>query len=107
MQKRKLGKSGIEIPSLVFGSNIFGWTVNESGSFKILDEIVESGLNFIDTADTYSRWAPGNKGGESEIIIGKWMKERHARSKLIIATKVGMEMASDRKGLSKAHIMRS
>ncbi|RYZ48094.1 MAG: aldo/keto reductase, partial [Proteobacteria bacterium] len=76
MQKRKLGQSGIEVPPLAFGGNIFGWTVDEAKSFKLLDAIVESGLNFIDTADGYSRWVPGNKGGESEVIIGRWMKER-------------------------------
>ena len=107
MEKRKLGQSGIEVPPLTFGGNIFGWTVNENESFKLLDAIVESGLNFIDTADVYSKWVPGNKGGESEAILGKWMKARKLRERVVIATKVGMEMGPDRKGLKKAYILKS
>lgn len=107
MEKRKLGQSGIEVLPLTFGGNIFGWTVNENESFKLLDAIVESGLNFIDTADVYSKWVPGNKGGESEAILGKWMKARKLRERVVIATKVGMEMGPDRKGLKKAYILKS
>jgi aryl-alcohol dehydrogenase-like predicted oxidoreductase len=105
MQKRKLGKSGLEIAPLMFGGNVFGWTIDEATSFKILDAFVGAGFDAIDTADVYSKWVPGNKGGESEIIIGKWMKARGNRSKLIIASKVGMEMPGLGQGLSKAYIM--
>lgn len=104
MHKRQLGKTGIEVAPLCFGGNVFGWTIDEKTSFKILDSFVESGFNFIDTADVYSRWVPGNKGGESETIIGNWMKERKSRDKVVIATKVGMELAPDKKGLKAAYI---
>ena len=105
MQKRKLGKSGLEIAPLMFGGNVFGWTIDEATSFKILDAFVGAGFDAIDTADVYSKWVPGNKGGESEIIIGKWTKARGNRSKLVIASKVGMEMPGLGQGLSKAYIM--
>jgi aryl-alcohol dehydrogenase-like predicted oxidoreductase len=105
MQKRKLGKSGLEIAPLMFGGNVFGWTIDEATSFKILDAFVDAGFDAIDTADVYSKWVPGNKGGESEVIIGKWMKARGNRSKLVIASKVGMEMPGIGQGLSKAYIM--
>ena len=107
MKKRKLGNSGLEVSPLCFGGNIFGWTVDEPTSFTLLDAFVSSGFEFIDTADMYSRWAPGNQGGESETIIGKWLKQSGNRNKVIVATKVGMEMGPDRKGLSKAYILRS
>jgi aryl-alcohol dehydrogenase-like predicted oxidoreductase len=106
VQKRILGKSGLEVSPLAFGGNVFGWTVDEATSFELLDAFVSHGFNLIDTADTYSRWAPGNRGGESETIIGKWLKQRGARAKVVIATKVGMEMAPDKKGLSKAYVLR-
>ena len=92
MQKRKLGKSGLEIAPLMFGGNVFGWTADEAMSFKLLDGFVGAGLNAIDTADVYSKWVPGHKGGESETIIGNWLKARGGRDKVVIATKVGMEM---------------
>lgn len=104
MQKRKLGRSGLEVSSLAFGGNVFGWTADEATSFKLLDRFVGEGFNFVDTADMYSKWVPGNKGGESETIIGKWLKKSGKREKVVIATKVGMEMAPDRKGLSPAYI---
>jgi aryl-alcohol dehydrogenase-like predicted oxidoreductase len=107
MQKRKLGRSGLEVSSLAFGGNVFGWTADEPASMRLLDRFVDEGFNFIDTADTYSRWAPGNKGGESETIIGKWLKKSGKRDKVVIATKVGMEMAPDKKGLSPAYIQRA
>ncbi len=107
MEKRTLGNSGLKVFPLAFGGNVFGWTVDEKTSFTLLDAFVASGLNFIDTADTYSRWVPGNKGGESESIIGKWLKRRGKREKVIIATKVGMEMGPKRKGLSKRYILRA
>ena len=106
MKKRKLGKSGLEVAPFALGGNVFGWTADEATSFKILDAFVAHGFNLIDTADTYSRWVPGNHGGESETIIGKWLKQRGARSKVVIATKVGMEMGPDKKGLSKTYILR-
>ena len=107
MDKRKLGKSGLEIAPLVFGGNVFGWTVDEKGSFALLDGFLDAGFNCIDTADVYSKWKPGNKGGESETIIGNWFKARGNRGKVILASKCGMEMAPDKKGLSKAYIVRA
>lgn len=107
MDKRKLGRTGLEIAPLVFGGNVFGWTIDKATSFKLLDAFVGSGFNAIDTADMYSRWVPEHKGGESEIIIGEWMKRSANRSKVIIATKVGMDMGEGNKGLSRAHILRS
>ncbi len=107
MQKRKLGRSGLEIAPLIFGGNVFGWTVDEKASFTLLDAFLDAGFDCVDTADVYSRWAPGNKGGESETIIGNWVKARGNRDKVIIATKCGLEMAPDKKGLSKAYIMRA
>lgn len=105
MEKRELGKSGLKVRPWMFGGNIFGWTVDEKTSFQILDAFMDSGFDFIDTADVYSAWIPGNRGGESETIIGKWFKARGNRSKVILATKVGMEMAPDKKGLSKKYIL--
>lgn len=107
MQKRKLGKSNLEIAPLVFGGNVFGWTVDEQGSFKLLDAFLDAGFNCVDTADVYSKWKSGNKGGESETIIGNWFKARGNRDKVILATKCGLEMAPDKKGLSKAYIVRA
>jgi aryl-alcohol dehydrogenase-like predicted oxidoreductase len=105
MQKRKLGNSGLEVSPICFGGNVFGWTADEATSFRLLDAFVAAGFNFIDTADVYSKWAPGNKGGESETIMGKWLKARGNREKVIIATKVGVEMPGVGKGLSKAYIV--
>jgi aryl-alcohol dehydrogenase-like predicted oxidoreductase len=107
MIKRKLGKTGIEIAPLVFGGNIFGWTTDQAASFKVLDAFAAAGFNSVDTADVYSRWVPGHTGGESEIILGEWMKQRGNRIKIIVATKVGMDMGDGKKGLSKSHILRS
>lgn len=104
MEKRRLGRSDLMVSPLCLGGNVFGWTADEATSFKVLDAYVEAGLNFIDTADVYSTWVPGHKGGESETIIGKWMKARGHRSRLVIATKVGSEMGPGRKGLSKSYI---
>src|SRR5690348_18149299 len=101
MNKRKLGNSGLEISPLVFGGNVFGWTVEEAASFKLLDAFVAAGFNAIDTADMYSKWVPGHAGGESETIIGNWLKRSGKRDKVIIASKVGLEMGPDKKGLSK------
>jgi aryl-alcohol dehydrogenase-like predicted oxidoreductase len=107
MKTRKLGSSGLEVSPLCLGGNVFGWTADEKTSFAILDALVAAGFNFIDTADVYSRWAPGNKGGESETVIGNWLKRSGKRSKVIIATKVGMEMGPEDKGLAKAYIFRA
>jgi aryl-alcohol dehydrogenase-like predicted oxidoreductase len=104
MDKRRLGRSGLQVSQLCFGGNVFGWTADEATSYRLLDTFVEAGLNFVDTADVYSAWAPGNKGGESETIIGSWMKARGSRRSVIVATKVGGEMGPGRKGLSKAYI---
>ncbi len=107
MEKRQLGKSGLEIAPLVFGGNVFGWTIDEARSFELLDAFVAAGFNCIDTADVYSRWVPGNQGGESETILGNWMKSRGNRDKVIIATKVGIEMGPGMQGLSKAYIQQA
>jgi aryl-alcohol dehydrogenase-like predicted oxidoreductase len=102
--KRELGHSGIDVPRLCLGGNVFGWTADESRSFEVLDALLESGLNFVDTADVYSYWVPGHHGGESETILGKWFKARGNRSKVILATKVGLPMGEGKKGLSKIYI---
>ena len=107
MEKRKLGNSDIEFAPLAFGGNVFGWTADEATSFRLLDGYVDAGFSFVDTADVYSRWAPGNKGGESETVIGNWLRNGGKRDKVVIATKCGMDMAPDRKGLSRTHIVRS
>jgi aryl-alcohol dehydrogenase-like predicted oxidoreductase len=104
LQKRALGQTGLEIAPLVLGGNVFGWTADEKTSFDLLDRFVDAGFNAIDTADAYSRWVPGNKGGESETIIGKWMKDRRSRDKVVVITKVGSDMGQGRKDLSAAYI---
>lgn len=106
MTKRKLGNTGLETGPLALGGNVFGWTADEPTSFKLLDAFVASGLNLVDTADVYSKWIPGHKGGESETIIGNWLEKRGGRDKVLIATKVGVEMAPGESGLSKAYILR-
>lgn len=108
MEKRKLGKSGLEFAPIAFGGNVFGWTANEATSHKLLDAFVDAGFTFIDTADVYSRWAPGHKGGESETVIGSWLKnDPKKRDKVLIATKCGMEMPNVGQGLSRKHIIGS
>lgn len=107
MEKRTLGKSGLKVSPLTFGGNVFGWTLDERKSFEILDAFVAAGFNFIDTADSYSRWVPGHQGGESETIIGKWMKERGNRDQVIVATKVGSDMGQGKRDLSAKHIISS
>lgn len=102
MQHRTIGTSDIKVAPLVFGGNVFGWTADERTSFSLLDAFVDHGLNFIDTADVYSAWVEGHAGGESETIIGKWLKESGKRDKVVISTKVGM--LSSRSGLSAANI---
>ena len=107
MKNRQLGNSGLEVAPLALGGNVFGWTVAEPTSFKLLDAFAAAGFNFIDTADVYSTWVPGNQGGESETIIGKWLKRSGNRNKIVVATKVGMEMGTGKKGLSKTYILRA
>jgi aryl-alcohol dehydrogenase-like predicted oxidoreductase len=107
MEKRRLGKSELLVAPLCLGGNVFGWTADEEVSFRLLDGFVDAGFNFIDTADVYSKWAPGHHGGESETIIGDWLKRRGKRDDVIVATKVGSEMAPRKKGLSKTYILRA
>lgn len=104
MEQRQLGRSGLRVAPLCFGGNVFGWTVDEATSHRLLDAFVDEGFNFIDTADVYSRWAPGNQGGESETILGNWLRRPGNRDRVVIATKVGSEMGPGRKGLSPAYI---
>ncbi|MDP9086598.1 MAG: aldo/keto reductase [Pseudomonadota bacterium] len=87
---RMMGSSGIEVAPMALGGNVFGWTANEATSFAILDAFVDAGGNMIDTADVYSAWVPGHRGGESEAVLGKWLKQSGKRDKVVIATKVGM-----------------
>jgi aryl-alcohol dehydrogenase-like predicted oxidoreductase len=107
MKKRKLGNSGLEVAPLALGGNVFGWTVDEPTGFKLLDAFIAAGFNLVDTADIYPRWVPGNQGGESEAIIGNWLKQSGKRHEVIVATKVGMDMGDNKQGLSKDHILRS
>lgn len=107
MQTRKIGKTGIEVAPLMLGGNVFGWTADAATSYDILDAFVDTGFNFIDTADVYSNWVPGHQGGESETIIGQWFARSGKRSKVILATKVGMDMGDGNKGLSRKHILRA
>jgi aryl-alcohol dehydrogenase-like predicted oxidoreductase len=105
--KRRLGNSSLEVGPWTFGGNVFGWTADEEASFKLLDAFVAAGLNLIDTADVYSKWIPGHVGGESETIIGNWLQKRGGREKVLIATKLGVEMAPGEQGLSRDYIMRA
>src|SRR5580693_4521168 len=107
MEKRRLGQSSLHIAPLAFGGNVFGWTADEATSFALLDAFVAVGFNFIDSADVYSRWHPGNQGGESEAILGKWLRARGNRDKVIIATKLGIEMGPGMKGLSRTYMMQA
>ncbi|MEO3403467.1 aldo/keto reductase [Mucilaginibacter sp. CAU 1740] len=107
MEKRELGKSELLTAPLVFGGNVFGWTVKGNDTAVLLDAFLDAGFNTIDTADVYSRWVEGNKGGESETEIGKWLKQSGKRSEVIIATKVGSEMDSNKKGLKKDYIIQA
>lgn len=104
METRRLGQSSLEVSPIAFGCNVFGWTADEATSFALLDAWVDAGFNFLDTADVYSRWHPGNTGGDSEIIIGKWLKARGNRDKVVLATKLGIEMGPGKKGLSRAYM---
>lgn len=107
MQLRPLGRSGIPVAPLAFGGNVFGWTADEATSFRLLDTFVDAGFNLVDTADMYSNWAPGNRGGESETLIGRWLARSGKRDRVVLATKVGHDMKEGGKGLSRAHILES
>ena len=104
MQLRRLGRTDLNVPPLVFGGNVFGWTIDKATSFALLDRMAQAGLTALDTADVYSRWAPGNNGGESETIIGEWLKTSGKRSTTTVITKVGSTMGEGRTGLSAAYI---
>jgi aryl-alcohol dehydrogenase-like predicted oxidoreductase len=108
MQPRPLGKTGLQIAPIVFGGNVFGWTADEKRSFELLDAFVDAGFNAIDTADVYSRWVPGHEGGESETLIGRWLKANPARrQQVLLFTKVGSDMGDEHKGLGKLWIERA
>jgi len=107
MERRKIGRTGLEVVPLALGGNVFGWTIDEAASFRILDAFVDAGLDFIDTADVYSRWAPGNVGGESETILGEWFRRTGKRDRVVLATKVGMDMGDGKVGLKKSYILRA
>lgn len=105
MEKRRLGRSDLFVGPWCLGGNVFGWTADEVTSFKLLDAFVEAGFDFIDTADVYSNWVPGHVGGESETVIGRWLKARNNRERVIIATKVGMGRGAGQENLSKSYII--
>ena len=107
MIRRELGRSGLQVSPLCFGGNVFGWTADEATSFRLLDAWVDAGMNFIDTADLYSRWVPGHVGGESEVIIGKWLRQSGKRERVVIATKVGKDMGDGMLGLAKGYLRRA
>src|SRR5262249_2722838 len=105
LKNRQLGNSGLQVSPVCLGGNVFGWTADEKTSFQLLDAFVDRGFNFIDTADVYSAWAPGNRGGESEAIIGKWFKKSGKRDKVILATKIGTVTATHSACLSRNYIL--
>lgn len=109
MQMRALGRTGLKVSALCFGGNVFGWTTDEAASFAVLDAFIEGGGTFIDSADVYSRWVPGNVGGESEVVLGRWMQARGNRQDVIVATKLGSPMGDspNQGGLSRGWIMRA
>ena len=107
MERKTFGKSELSTAPIIFGGNIFGWTLDEKESFKMLDELLEMGYDTIDTADVYSRWAEGNRGGESEIILGKWMKDRGVRENVSVHTKVGSDLGQGGKDISKPYILKA
>ncbi|MGH9523472.1 MAG: aldo/keto reductase [Terriglobales bacterium] len=106
MELRKLGNSGLEVSPLCFGGNVFGWTADEKTSFQLLDAMLDSGVNFVDTADSYSTWVAGHQGGESETVIGRWFGARKNRERVLLATKVGSDLGGGKKGLAKSYILR-
>ena len=104
MQQRPLGRSGLSVAPLAFGGNVFGWTADEATSFNLLDAFVDAGFNLVDTADVYSRWAKGHSGGESETVIGRWLKKSRKRERIVLATKVGMDLGDGKVGLAPRYI---
>ena len=104
MNFRPLGRSGLNVSPLCFGGNVFGWTADEATSFSLLDAWLDAGMNFVDTADVYSRWVPGHAGGESETIIGQWFKQSGKREQIVLATKVGKDMGDGKVGLRPEYI---
>ncbi len=107
MDKRPLGRSALRVAPIAFGGNVFGWSADEATSFSLLDAFVDAGFDLIDTADVYSRWVRGHAGGESETVIGKWLKKTGRRDEVVLATKVGSDMGQSEPGLSKRHIVKS
>ncbi len=107
MQRRPLGRSGFEVSPLCLGTNVFGWTIDEATSHALLDAWVDAGMNFIDTADMYSRWVPGHTGGESETVIGNWLKKSGKRDRIVLATKVGKDMGEGKAGLKPAYLQQA
>lgn len=107
MQLRPLGRTGLHVAPLAFGGNVFGWTADRATSFALLDAFVDAGFNLVDTADVYSRWVRGHSGGESEAVIGQWLKSSGKRDRIVLATKVGFDMGDSRKGLSARWIRRA
>jgi len=107
MDMRKLGRSQLFIAPLMLGGNVFGWTADQPTSFAILDAFVDAGFNAVDTADVYSRWVPGHKGGESETVLGAWIKASGKRDKIVLATKLGMDLGDNNKGLSAAYMVKA
>jgi len=105
MEFREIGRSRLQVAPLALGGNVFGWTADEKAGFAVLDAFVDAGFNLIDTANVYSRWAPGHVGGESETLLGRWLKQSGKRSQVVLATKVGMEMGPGRLGLGRKHIL--
>jgi len=106
MERRPLGNTGFSIAPLIFGGNVFGWTADENMSYRLMDEFTDAGFNMIDTADTYTVRVPGNTGGDSERLIGKWLQRSGKRSQVVIATKVGGTLSEEKKGLKKDYILR-
>ena len=104
MQLRPLGRSGLAVAPLAFGGNVLGWTADEATSLSLLDAFVDDGFNLIDTADVYSRWIKGHSGGESETVIGRWLKKSGKRNRIVLATKVGMDMGDGKVGLAPKYI---
>jgi aryl-alcohol dehydrogenase-like predicted oxidoreductase len=107
MEKKQIGGSPLNVAPFCFGGNVFGWTADEATSFRLLDAYVDRGFDFVDTADVYSRWAPGHSGGESESILGRWFAKSGKRAKIVLATKVGMDMGDGKTGLKAAYIERA
>jgi aryl-alcohol dehydrogenase-like predicted oxidoreductase len=107
MLTRRLGRTDLDVSVLCFGGNVFGWTTDAAQSAAVLDAFVEAGGNFVDTADVYSTWVPGNTGGESEVILGQWMKDRGNRKDMIVGTKLGVSMGDGKQGLSKQYMVQA